>query len=70
MKRAVLSLYDNNRESKEEKKNTNIVCFECEPCVPREKNRLSSAFILKAQCVEFASTMQWLGKMSVASFYC
>lgn len=57
---------DNNRESKKK----NIACFECEPRVPREKKALSSMFILKAQYVEFVSTMQQLDETDGISFYC
>lgn len=65
MKRVVLSLNDNNREGKKK----SVACFECEPRVPREKKALSSVFLFKEQCAEFASTMQWLEKMQGVSFH-
>lgn len=47
-----------------------IACFECKPWVLEEKKALSNVFILGAQCVEFASTIQWLGEMTGVLFYC
>lgn len=37
---------------------------------PEKRKLYPVRFIVKAQCVEFGSTMQWLDEINGVSFYC
>lgn len=66
MKMAVVSVNDNRRECKRK----TLLALNVNLGFWGKESSLPSVFILRAQCVEFASTRQRLDEMSGVLFYC